>query len=185
MLQNRFVFKHWFTSVSISTFFLPRLTPTSWHHNYSSSKKSKVIIVTAKHEQSRPGPPVVGAARSLQLIKCVKDRKISSNLSQRKAKMGLLYKVVIFNYNKRLTLISSFSDAIIYHIHIHTGRNIHICCYKKQYSVLFTVLYVVSECQNRSQCSGIEYIQTFICPIFSFSQVHTVHIPCLCSVNNI
>lgn len=54
----------------------------------------------------------------------------------------------------------------------------------KQCSGLFNVLYVVSECQNSSQCSGVEYHQTFMCPIYSFSQVHTVHIPCLCSVNN-
>lgn len=105
--------------------------------------------------------------------------------------MGLWYKTiclgntVIFNYNRRVTLISSFSDAIIFHNHVHTGRNIHISCYKKQYSGIFNVLYVVSECQNSSQCSGLEYHQTFICPIYSFSQVHTVHIPCLCSVNNI
>lgn len=82
-------------------------------------------------------------------------------------------------------MISSASDAIIFQNHVHTERNIHLSCYKKQYSGLFNVLYVVSECQNSSQCSEIEYYQTFICPIHSFSQAHTVNIPCLCSVNNI
>ncbi len=82
----------------------------------------------------------------------------------------------LFNYRRRVTLIFSYSDAIIFHNHVHTGRNIH-SCYKKQYSGLFNALYVLSECQNSSQCSGIEY-QTFICPLYSFSQVHTVHIPC-------
>lgn len=87
----------------------------------------------------------------------------------------------LFNYSRRVI------DILFLRCnnHVHTGRNIHISCYKKQYSGLFNVLYVVSECQNSSQCSGIEYHQTFICPIYNFSQVHTVHIPCLCSVNNI
>lgn len=36
----------------------------------------------------------------------------------------------VFNYKRRVTLISSVSDAIIFHIHVHTGRNIHISHYK-------------------------------------------------------
>lgn len=95
--------------------------------------------------------------------------------------MGLWYKTiclgntVIFNYNRRVTLISSFSDAIIFHNHVHTGRNIHIGCYKKQYSgVFFSVLYVVSESQNSSQCSGIEY-QTLVPFIVSAKYIQCIY----------
>ena len=91
-----------------------------------------------------------------------------------------------YKYYRTATLISS-SDALVFHNNnVHSGRNIHItvCVYKKQY-ISFNVLYDVSlKCQNSSQCSEIEY-QTFICPIiFSAKYIHTVHIPCLCSVNN-
>lgn len=90
----------------------------------------------------------------------------------------------IFNYRRSVTLIFSFSDAIIFYKHVHTGRNIQMSFYTKK-NILVYSMHDESECQNSSQCSSIEYHQTFIRPLYSFSQVHTVHIPCLCSVNNI
>lgn len=61
--------------------------------------------------------------------------------------MELWYKTICLGntvvYSRTVTLISSFSDAIIFHNHVHTGRNIHIRCYKKQYSGLtYSMLYL-------------------------------------------
>lgn len=112
--------------------------------------------------------------------------------------MGLWYKTiclgntVVYNYSRRVILISSFSDAIVFHNHVHTGRNIHISRYKKRkkqnnilaYS-MYSMLYLNVKIAHNALEQNIIIRHLFVQFIVSAKYIHTVHIPCLCSVNNI